>query len=113
MNGNDCKISFCPALVLQLDTIATSLDIVIHKTIINIKVECKDALNHLNSRTLLIYSLIDDGVDIKRVVDHNGIVLTTNEIDCVKHKDMVEIPMRLMCNDMIDTSLECCPIDML
>jgi hypothetical protein len=68
--------------VLQLDTIATSLDIVIRKTIINIKVECKDALNHLNSCTLLIYSLIDDGINIKRVADHNGIVSTKHEIDC-------------------------------
>jgi hypothetical protein len=68
--------------VLQLDTIATSLDIVIRKTIVNIKVECKDALSHLNSYTLLIYSLIDDGINIKRVANHNGIVSTANEIDC-------------------------------
>jgi hypothetical protein len=49
--GPIVAISIAIALncVLQLDTIATSLDIVIHKTIINIKVECKDALNHLNS----------------------------------------------------------------
>jgi hypothetical protein len=97
--------------VLQLDTIATSLDIVIRKTIVDIKVECKDALNHLNSCTLFIYSLIDDRINIKRVADHNGIVSTTNEIDCVKHKDMVEIPMSVTCKYMIDTSLECCPID--
>jgi hypothetical protein len=43
------SISIALNCVLQLDTIATSLDIVIHTTIINIKVECKDALNHLNS----------------------------------------------------------------
>jgi hypothetical protein len=98
--------------VLQLDTIATSLDIVIRKTIINIKVECKDALNHPNSCTPFIYSLIDDRINIKRVAHHNGIVSTTNEIDFVKHNDMVEIPTSLMCKWMIETSLECCLIDL-
>jgi hypothetical protein len=34
-----------------------------------------------------------------------------NEIDCVKHKDMVEIPMSLMCKNMIDTSLGCYLMD--
>jgi hypothetical protein len=58
------SISIALNCVLQLDTIATSLDIVIHKTIINIKVECKDALNHLNSCELFIFSLIDDRIDI-------------------------------------------------
>jgi hypothetical protein len=76
------SISIALNCVLQLDTIATSLDIVIRKTIVDIKVDCKDALNLLNSCTLLIYSLIDDRINIKRVADHNGIVSPTNEIDC-------------------------------
>jgi hypothetical protein len=67
--------------------------------------------HHLNSCTLLIYSLIDGRIKSNELQITMASCRQRTRSIVVKHKDMVEIPMSVTCTHMIDTSLKCCPID--